>query len=123
MGLEMIDGSLHLLDTENDEVIHEFERGSLSRAAYKHMCAWVITNFNSKFKGGDPEDLWRQAGEAWESLSLANQMVIWSIANYERQSATDISQGLLAHLSEYQGSALVKEEFLKALQRVRDIFE
>lgn len=122
MELELIDGSLYVLDTENDEVIYEFERGTLSRAAYKHMCAWVITNFSIKFKG-DSEDLWRQAGEAWESLSPPNQTAIWSLMNYERQSAMDISQGLLATLHGYQGSAAVKREFSKAIQRVRNIFE
>ena len=118
--LETIENELHIIC--EGEIIHVFERGTLSRAAYKHMCAWVITNFNIKFKG-DSEDLWRQAGEAWESLSLPNQTAIWSLVNYERQSAMDISQGLLATLHGYQGSAAVKREFSKAIQRVRNIFE
>ena len=116
--LEVIDGSLHLL--ENDEIIHEFERGPLLRAAYKHMCAWMLTNFDPKL---NIHEQWTHAQIAWESLSLSNQTAIWSIVNYETQSAKDISQGLLATLNGYQGSANVKEEFKKAIQSVRYIFE
>lgn len=118
--LEMIDGSLHLLDTENDEVIHEFERGSLSRASYKHMCSWMFTNFDSKL---NIHEQWVKAKEAWDNLGFQNQSAIWAIVNYERQSAIDISQGLLATLHGYNGLASVKEEFKIAIQRVREIFK
>ena len=116
--LEVIDGSLHVL--ENDEVIHEFERGPLSRAAYKHMCAWMQTNFDPKL---NIHEQWIHARIAWDSLSLSNQTAVWSIVNYETQSAKDISEGLLATLHGYQGCANVKEEFKKAIQNARDIFE
>jgi hypothetical protein len=55
MHLDEIDGELHILD-ENLDVVHVFERArssdgngevTLSRAAYKHMCAWVKNLYNN----------------------------------------------------------------------------
>ena len=115
---EMMDGELHLLD-ETGDVIHVFERGNLSRAAYKHMCAFVITNFNSKLSA---EELWVQAENAWDALTPEHQMTIWSMTQQEEQNAKDISQGLLATLNGYQCLSTVKAAFSDAIKRIRDQF-
>jgi hypothetical protein len=115
---EMMDGELHLLDDTGD-VIHVFERGNLSRAAYKHMCAWVQTNFNSKLSA---EELWVQAEKAWDALTPEHQMTIWAMTLQEEQNAKDISQGLLATLNGYQCLSTVKATFSDAIKRIRDQF-
>lgn len=117
----MIDDELHLINDTGD-IIHVFERGDLSRAAYKHMCAWVITNFNSKFKG-DPEELWTEAETQWDGLTPEQQMYLWNIYHKEAQNAKDVTQGLLASLSEYQCVSSVRTAFIEAIKSVRDKFK
>lgn len=127
---EMIDGELHLLDTNTGDVIHVFERGNLSRAAYKHMCAWVINNFESWVRGTqlgeapklNAEELWLQAEKAWDALTPEHQMTIWAMTHQEEQNANDISQGLLATLNGYQCLSSVKAVFIDAIKSVRNKF-
>jgi hypothetical protein len=126
---EMMDGELHLLD-ETGDVIHVFERGNLSRAAYKHMCAWVITNFESWVRGTQlgeapklsADELWTEAEKAWDALTPEHQMTIWAMTIQEEQNAKDISQGLLATLNGYQCLSTVKAAFSDAIKRIRDQF-
>lgn len=127
--LETIENELHLLC--DGEIIHVFERGRgtlgpdgkakppLSRAAYKHMCAWVITNFNPKLSA---DELWVQAEKAWDSMTPEHQMTIWAMTIQEEQNAKDISQGLLATLNGYQCLSTVKTAFSDAIKRVREQF-
>lgn len=115
--LETIENELHLLC--DGEIIHVFERGTLSRAAYKHMCAWVITNFKPKLS---PEELWVQGEKSWDSLTREQQMTIWAVTIQEEQNAKDISQGLLATLNGYQCLSGVKAAFSDGIKRVRDQF-
>lgn len=117
--LEYVDGELCLLDDHSREIIHVFERDNLSRAAYKHMCAWVITNFNSKLSA---DELWEQAEKVWDNMTPEHQMTIWAITIQEEQNAKDISQGLLATLNGYQCISSVKTVFSDAIKRVRDQF-
>ena len=126
--LETIENELHLLC--DGEIIHVFERGTLSRAAYKHMCAWVQTNFESwvlRTQLGEApklsaDELWVQAEKAWDALSPEHQMTIWSMTIQEEQNAKDISQGLLATLNGYQCLSTVKAAFSDAIKRVREQF-
>jgi len=127
--LETIENELHILC--NEEIIHVFERGRgtlgpdgeakppLSRAAYKHMCAWVQTNFSLKLSA---EELWVQAEKSWDSLTQEQQMIIWAVIIQEEQNAYDISQGLLATLNGYQCLSGVKAAFSDGIKRVRDQF-
>jgi hypothetical protein len=115
--LETIENELHIIC--DGEIIHVFERGNLSRAAYKHMCAWVQTNFNSKLSA---EELWVQAEKAWDSLTPEYQMTIWAVTIQEEQNAKDISQGLLATLNGYQCLTDIKAAFSDAIKRIRDQF-
>jgi hypothetical protein len=93
---------------EGDEVTHVFEKDTLSRAAYKHMCAWAITNFNPKLS---VDELWVNAKEAWENLSDQNKMAIWSICNIEAQNARDIQMVSLQILSSIEERKLLKMRF------------
>ena len=127
--LETIENELHIIC--DGEIIHVFERGRgtlgpdgeakppLSRAAYKHMCAWVITNFKSKLSA---EELWVQAEKSWDSLTQEQQMIIWAVIIQEEQNAKDISQGLLATLNGYQCLSSVKTAFSDAIKRVLEQF-
>jgi lysine/ornithine N-monooxygenase len=118
MHLEEIDGLLHILD-ENYEVIHVFERGNLSRAAYKHMCAWTQKHFDQNV---DFDETWKRAEAAWDALTPEQQMLLWSLSVQEQQNAQDICTGLLATLSSYQGVEKVKRAFREAIQGVLDKF-
>ena len=118
MKLEELDSELCILD-EDDNVLHSFERGHLSRAAYKHMCAWVQDNFDPKL---EPSYLWEQAEAAWDALTPEQQLLIWSLSVKEHQNAQDICTGLLATLYSYQGLKTVKDAFRDALQAVVDRF-
>jgi hypothetical protein len=128
MHLDEIDGELHILD-ENHDVVHVFERtrarGSeldapaLSRAAYKHMCAWVKTHWGPD---SDPDDLWVRAEQAWDSLTQTEQMYLWSMSHQEEQNAQDLCTALLAHLSEYRGLENVKRAFYGAIRSVLEQF-
>jgi len=117
MALIIIDGELCVV--ENEEVTHVFERGNLSRSAYKHMCSWVQTNFSLKL---NIHELWEKAQEAWDNLSEQNKMCIWSVCQQEKQNAQDIRDGLLANLKEYQGYSSVKNQFSEAIERVFENF-
>lgn len=120
MGLELVDGTLHLLG-ENDEVIHVFERGGgeakppLSRATYKHMCAWAISNFSSELK---PEELWERAEAAWTALTPETKGILLALQVKEEQMVEDIRVGLLATLASYQGIKSIKERFAEAIRGV-----
>jgi len=116
MGLELIDGTLHLLG-ENDEVLHVFERarGTLGPAAYKHMCDWAIANFNSKLK---PEELWERAEASWNDLTPETQGLLIVLQAKEEQMVKDIRTGLLATLSGYQGIKSIKDRFAEAIRSI-----
>ncbi len=117
--LEYVEGELCIINENSGEITHVFERGNLSKAAYKHMCAWVITNFNPKLSA---DEQWVQAEKAWDTLTPEQQMTIWVITIQEEQNAKDISQGLLATLNGYQCLSNIKTAFSDAIKRVRDQF-
>ena len=112
MGLELIDGTLHLLG-ENDEILHVFERPPLSKAAYKHMCDYAIANFN-----GDPETLWTEAENSWNALSPETQGLLIALQDREEQMIKDIRTGLLATLLDYQGIKAIKDRFAEAIRSI-----
>lgn len=114
MGLELIDGTLHLLG-ENDEVLHVFERarGTLGPAAYKHMCVWAIANFK-----GDPETLWTEAEKSWNDLTPETQGLLIALQDREEQMIRDIRTGLLATLLDYQGIKAIKDRFAEAIRSI-----
>ena len=112
MGLELIDGTLHLLG-ENDEILHVFERPPLSKAAYKHMCDYAIANFN-----GDPETLWTEAENSWNDLTPETQGLLIALQDREEQMIKDIRTGLLATLSDYQGIKAIKDRFAEAIRSI-----
>ena len=116
MGLELIDGTLHLLG-ENDEVLHVFERarGTLGAAAYRHMCDWAIANFNSELK---PEELWERAENSWNDLTPETQGLLIALQAKEEQMVKDIREGLLATLSGYQGIKSIKDRFAEAIRSI-----
>ena len=118
MALAIIDGDLCFV--EGEEITHVFEKGPLSRPAYKHMCAWAITNFNPKLS---VDELWVNAREAWDNLSEQNKILVWSICNQESQNAQDIRDGLLANLSDYQGLKNVKDAFSEAIRNAVENFK
>ena len=112
--LAIIDGTLHLL--EGDEVVHVFD-DSHPRAAYKHMCAWALSNFKSKFHG-DPETFWVDAEGSWTALTPEAQGLIMTLHAKEEQMVKDIRVGLLATLASYQGIKAVKVRFAEAIRSV-----
>ena len=118
MHLDEIDGELHILD-ENLDVVHVWTRANgevtLSRAAYKHMCAWVKTHWTPD---ADPDDLWDRAEQAWDSLTPTEQAFLWSVSRQEEQNAQDLCTALLAHLAEYRGLENVKKAFYAAIKGV-----
>lgn len=125
MYLQEIDGELNIMD-ENHDVAYVFTRerdtdqeSVLSRAAYKHMCAWVKTHWKA---GDDPDALWERAEAAWDALTPNEQMYMWSIVHQEEQNAQDLCTALLAHLSEYRGFTNVKEAFYSAIRGVLERF-
>lgn len=105
------DGELAIFD-ENGEFQHVFERGDLSRAAYKHMCGWIRKNLDATL---DFDENWKRAEAAWDALTPEQQALLWSLSVQEHQSAQDLCTGLLATLSGYQGVAHVKEAFREAI--------
>ena len=124
MHLDEIDGELHILD-ENHEIVHVWTRAKadgetlLSRPVYKHMCGWVKQHWTPD---SDPDDLWVRAEQAWDSLTLDQQMYLWNVCNQEEQNAKDLCGALLAHLSEYRGLENVKKAFYGAIRSVLDQF-
>jgi hypothetical protein len=117
--LDEVDCELCILD-ENCEIIHVFERGNLSRGAYKHMCACARQLWN---EGTPPDVLWSKAEAAWEALTPEHQMLVWSMSVQEQQNAKDICTGLLATLMNYQGLSTVKTAFHVAIKGVLEQFE
>ena len=113
--IEWIDGDLSIL--RDEEIIHVFERGNEPRAVHRHMCAWVITNFNSKFNG-DPEALWADAKTSWNSMNPETQGFLFTLQEKEDQMVKDIRIGLLATLAGYQGGKSVKDKFAEAIRSV-----
>jgi hypothetical protein len=112
--LEMIEGTLHLL--EGDEIIHVFEKDDgISKAAYKHMCSWAIAQFKNEI---DPDKLWAEAKLSWTSLSPETQGLLISFQDREEQMIKDIRVGLLATLAGYQGVKSVKDRFAEAIRSV-----
>ena len=124
MHLDEIDGELHILD-ENLNIVHVWTRertdneSVLSRAVYKHMCAWVKTHWTPD---ADPDDLWDRAEQAWDALSPEQQAFLWSASRQEEQNAQDLCTALLAHLAEYRGLENVKKAFYVAIRGVLDQF-
>ena len=120
MHLDEIDGELHILD-ENLNIVHVWTRertdneSVLSRAAYKHMCAWVKTHWGPD---ADPDDLWDRAEQAWDALSPDQQAYLWTMSRQEEQNAQDLCTALLAHLAEYRGLENVKRAFYGAIKGV-----
>ena len=104
-------------------IVHVWTRANgevtLSRAAYKHMCAWVKTHWTPD---ADPEDVWVRAEQAWDSLSPEQQAFLWSVSRQEEQNAQDLCTALLAHLAEYRGLENVKKAFYGAIRGVLDQF-
>lgn len=118
MNLEFIEGELCIINDEGD-CTHVFERGDLSRAAYKHMTGWIQNNFVPELT---PTEMWANADASWEAMSPERKMFLWGMTNQETQNASDICTGLLANLSAYQGLTVVKKAFQDALKKVRDQF-
>jgi hypothetical protein len=112
--MEFIDNELCIIGSDGD-IIHVFERGDLERAPYKHMTAWVLTNFDPKL---DPLTLWTLAEKSWEDMSVQNKMAVWAICNQEETNAKDIRDGLLATLAGYQGVKIVKDAYREAIKNV-----
>jgi len=117
--LDEVDCELCILD-ENCEIIHVFERGDLSRATYKHMCACVKEFWN---ENADPDEVWTRAEAAWDALTPEQQRLLWSMSVQEQQNAKDICTGLLATLMNYQGFSYVKKSFQVAIKGVLEQFE
>ena len=117
--LDEVDCELCILD-ENCEIIHVFERRTLSRGAYKHMCACVKEFW---YENADPADVWAKAEAVWDALSPEQQTLIWSLSVQEKQNAEDICTGLLATLMNYQGVSTVKKAFQSAIKSVLEQFD
>lgn len=117
MHLEDLDGELCICD--ENEIVYTFERGDLSRGAYKHMCGWVKKNFDQEL---EPTQLWRAAEAAWDDLTPEQQMLLWSLSVQEQQNAQDICTGLLATLYSYQGLTIVKQAFKESIEKVLEKF-
>lgn len=107
MEFSFIDGELYLANPE-----YTFERGDFSRAAYRHMCAWIQNNFDPKLS---PEENWTRAEAAWDDLSPETQAHLFIMSDKEVQCGDDIRQGLLATLASYQGIRTIKELFETAI--------
>ena len=116
--MEFVDGELAIFD-EDGNIIHVFERGDLSRAAYKHMTGWTQANFNENLS---PEENWAKADRAWETLTPEHKMLLWSLSVQESQNSLDICSGLLATLASYQGLSSVKNAFKDAINAVTEQF-
>ena len=119
MYYETIDGELCIMDN-GDDLFWTFGRGNFSRACYKFMTNWLMTNASPDID--DPAGAWSEAEQAWDSLSDAEkgQHASWVAA--EQQNARDLSQGLLANLQFYQGLKHVKHAFETAIKSVARSF-
>jgi hypothetical protein len=102
----IIDGELAVL--RDGEVEYVFERESFSRAAYNYMTHWIQ---DKKSPNDDPGTMWLESEKAWDALSPETQGMLVSIANKERQQASDIRDGLLATLHGYHGLKTIKDAY------------
>jgi hypothetical protein len=116
ISFDTLDNELVVLD-EDDNVVHVFERGHLSRAAYQYMTHWVRENTMPE---DDSNESWERAETAWDSLNPEFQATLVAISRQEQQQAQDIRDGLLATLHGYQGVSNVKRVFADA---IRDCFK
>lgn len=107
--MEWIEGELVL---ENGYV---FERGHLSRAAYRFMAGWIEKNFDPKLS---PEENWERADKAWDDLNPEFQGHLFILSDMEVRNGDDIRQGLLATLASYQGVRYIKDLFETAIRCV-----
>ena len=76
MPLEVIQGELCMIEETSGHIVHVFTQGNLSRASYLFMIHWVQTNFDSKLGANE---LWSLAKNAWDSMSIQNQIYHWLI--------------------------------------------
>lgn len=94
---------------------HVFERGNLSRPAYKHMCLWLKDNFVPELS---PSENWDKAEEAWDAMSPENQMYLWSMYTRELQQAEDTCTLLLSVLTKSRAVDYIKQKFEEAIRGV-----
>jgi hypothetical protein len=113
--MEFIDGELTMLDHDGN-VIHVFERGDFSRAAYKFISKKVFEKYFSEIS---PEENWKRAEAEWDALTPEMQAHLWSLSRQEEQCGEDIRQGLLATLNEYRGFKFIKDLFADAIKCVK----
>lgn len=113
--MEVVDGELHIFDHEGN-VTHVFERGDLSRAAYKHMTHWILKNFK---KEKSFHENWEEAEASWDALSPETQGHLFIMSQCEERCADDIRTGLLATLAEYRGMQFIKDLFADAITCVK----
>jgi len=115
--MEFVDGELHLFDSQGD-VSHVFvKEESRSRASYQYMAKWIVENFDPKL---GPDENWDRADKAWNNLSPELKGYLMILSDMEVQSTADIRQGLLATLSGYQGTPIIKALFEDAIKSVRN---
>ena len=97
------------------DIDHTFERGNLSRAAYRYMCGWIQSKFDPKLSPGEN---WAKAEASWDNLSPELQGHLHIMSDHEVQNGDDIRQGLLATLASYQGVSFIKDLFESAIRCV-----
>jgi len=114
MYYEEFDGELCI--TDDVEVKHIYSRESVSRACYYYVSKWIKNN--TKPDPENPNNSWEKACEHWHNLSEAEKGEYITIVKMESQNASDLSQGLLANLSMYQGLKNVKTAFEEAIKSV-----
>ena len=94
---------------------HVFERGDLSKGAYKHMCSWLKDNFEPELGF---EENWSRAEKSWDDLSSEQQMYIWSMYTQEQQQAEDTCTILLNSLKKSIAVDYIKKRFEDAIRGV-----
>jgi len=118
MYYEEFDGELCI--TDDVEVKHIYSKESVSRACYYYVSKWIKNNTNPDPE--NPNNSWEKACEHWHNLSEAEKGEYVTIVKMESQNASDLSQGLLANLSMYQGLKNVKSAFEEAIKSVASSF-
>ena len=83
ISFDTLDNELVVLD-EDDNVVHVFERGHLSRAAYQYMTHWVRENTMPE---DDSNESWERAETSWDSLNPEFQATLVAISRKEQQQA------------------------------------
>ena len=109
-----MEGELCIAD--DVEVKHIYERQTVSRSCYYFVSKWIKAN--TKPDPENPNNNWDKAVEEWTNLSEAEKGEYITIVKMESQNASDLSQGLLANLSIYQGLKNVKSAFEEAIKSV-----